>query len=108
MSASMTNFTREDFIAWLSKQPPEREWDFQDPQECVIADYLRKLHRRSLPLVTPYSFRINDGEFLPMPDWLVCISRMMGKLESEIISARWLQEQLGLTANNQEQQATQV
>jgi hypothetical protein len=99
------NFTEEGFRSWLANQPPDREWRFLSHATCAIASFLREHCGAYSPHVGGYDFSYGMGNgyaVTPFPGWLQRISVNMGH-HSEIISAAWLQNELGiLTAKQQE------
>ena len=71
---NLNNLTQENFELWLEQQPEDREFDYSDCRDCLIASFLKEAGVVTDPRCTHYAFRHGTlGEACAFPGWLCVV-----------------------------------
>lgn len=58
----------EAFSAWLDQQPPEKEYDYTDPWNCAICQYLKHIGLKFDSVDPGYIFATGDRVLAEIPE----------------------------------------
>jgi hypothetical protein len=100
-------FEREVFECWLSQQPDDREWVYQDCDACVCSTFAMEMRRAGPARSDPCSTYVG-GAAIKIPAWLCDALWEAIKLHNDrsrpgpaVIIARDLKRILGLTESQE-------